>query len=291
MPESQPPITEPSQGQLAEAIAAEQEIAAAAELIRRDYAAPMDRELFTKLYPLLTKPIPEAFIQRIPFKKGKPYDSTGIRSVQVQIDRMNNVLSPLWWWDEASFEEEGKLCTVTVWIGDPTLPREAETAEVSRFGGAHPERIVSRPSGAILSRSSKGGVQQGSTLGNIYKGSYTNAAKLAFARIGIGHEVYLGAADLDPDVNRDLAEREPPAATKAEVIGKKLAGEMVDRAWSIPSAKSSLQLAASHAADRDVGDCSTKAKAKEALSQLSFSQGEELSGWINRKAREEKKDG
>ena len=96
---------------MAEAVRYEQTIAEEAAQIRGE-STVLTPDLFLRLYPLLCRPIPQGFIQRVPPTKGKPYPSTGIRSVQVQIDRMNNVLTPLWWWDSAEHEDAGKLCTV-----------------------------------------------------------------------------------------------------------------------------------------------------------------------------------
>lgn len=171
-----------AQDPIAEAIAYEEAIAAEATEIR-DGATELTPELFLRLWPLLKRPIPGGFIQTVGAVKGKPYESTGIRSVQVQIDRMNNVLTPLWWSDDVTYEEGGKLAQVTV--------------------------TVHGQSGPLVTVYARGGVQQASTLGNLYKGSYTNAAKLAFARLGPGHEVYLGAADLDPDTNAEAAKQSP----------------------------------------------------------------------------------
>lgn len=210
--------------------------------------------LFLRLWPLLGRPIPPAYIVTHPAVKGKPYESTGIRSVQVQIDRMNNVLTPLGWWDVADYEADGKLCRVTIGVG--------------RSGEA-----------PWTTRSSWGGVGQGSTAGNVYKGSYTNAAKRAFAALGVGHEVYLGTADLDPDVNADVVAGDAEPSR----LGPKLAKKLVDRAWTVPEAKEKLQLAASHAAGRDVGDCDTKAKATAALGSLTYGQAEKLDAWIGEK--------
>lgn len=161
------------------AMRSEAELAERAEGIRGD-ASSLTPELFLKLWPLLREPIPSGFIQRVGRTTGKPYDSTGVRSEQVLIDRMNNVLTPLWWWDDVEWLEDGKVAEVTVCVGE--------------LGGR-----------VLLKRSSRGGVDRGSTKGNIFKGSETNAAKRAFAKIGPGHEVYLGAADLDPDTNEDTA--------------------------------------------------------------------------------------
>lgn len=175
---------------MAEAIAYEEAIAEEAAQIRGD-AAELTPELFVKLWPLLKRPIPAGFIQSVGRVEGKPYESTGVRSVQVQIDRMNNVLTPLGWRAEDSYEEDGKLATVSVYV-------------------------VGAEGRILTERSSKGGVSRGSGTGNIYKGSFTNAAKLAFARLGPGHEVYVGAPDLDPDVNPDAGgsgQGERPKAT------------------------------------------------------------------------------
>lgn len=222
----------------------------------------LTRDIFDKLYPLLCKPIHEAHIQTVGKLTGKPYESTGISSVQVQIDRMNNVLTPLWWRDEADYSEGGKLCKVTVQVGDSQ----------------------SKP---MIERSSYGGVDRGSSLGNIYKGSYTNAAKLAFARLGPGREVYLGTTDLDPDVDQELAEDAGQRkAAPGGSIGPEIAKTIVDNAWKVDEAKKNFRLAASHEAGSDVGDCSTKAKAQAAIEGLSFETAERLNRWITKKGQE-----
>jgi hypothetical protein len=149
----------------------------------------LDVALLDKLLPLLRAPIPHGYIEQVPATKGKPYPSTGIRSVQVQIDRMDNVLRPWWWVQQVEYSEGGKLCRVLVTIG---------------AGDA-----------TFLFREAWGGVNQGSTLGNIYKGSYTNAAKLAFARVGVGHEIYIGALDFDPDVDKSAAEAQDTQTDQA----------------------------------------------------------------------------
>lgn len=248
-----------------EALASEAELAARAAEIRTGEA--MEPALLAKLLPLLAEPIPQAFIKFVPVVTGKPYESTGVRSLQVQVDRMNNVLTPACWWVEANYEDEGMICHVRVYVG--TYPM------------------------AIAMRQGSGGVNRGSTKGNVFKGSYTNAAKRVIAEFGPGHEVYLGAAgaDLDPDVNAEVAAGQQAALDTGEggppIIGKPFAKKMVDRAWEVPAAKRQLQLAASHAAERDVGDCATKAKATEALSALTFPEAERLDNWIVKKTEEE----
>lgn len=242
-----------------QAVAHEQAIAEEAATIRGD-ATELTPELFLKLWPLLKRPIPQGFIQTVGKTEGKPYPSTGVRSIQVQIDRMNNVLTPLWWWDEVTYEEEGKLANVTVYVGAPS------------------QGLI------LVERSSRGGVQRGSGIGNLYKGSYTNAAKRAFAAIGPGHEVYLGATDLDPDVDEDAAQQAATPQTADRTVGAGAAGKLVDRVWEVPEAKDKLRLAATHAAGgKDVGDVSTKAKAKKAIAILTFPQFEQLERWVAKK--------
>ncbi len=161
------------------AVASESAIADRARDIRGD-AAELTPALFLRLWPLLLEPIPEGLIETVGVVKGKPYASTGVSSVQVQIDRMNNVLTPMWWEDEVTYNESGTVAHVQI-------------------------RVLGVDRQPIIVRQASGGVNQGSTTGNIYKGSYTNAAKLAFARVGPGHEVYLGVTDLDPDVDEKIA--------------------------------------------------------------------------------------
>lgn len=174
---------EPERNEIAEAIAYEEEIRQRAETIwdEKDDWENLTPDLFRQLRPLLREPIHQGFIQKVGQVTGKPYESTGIRSVQVQMDRLDNVLGPHNWGYRAEYRDDGKLCHVTAWVGDKD------------------------PSSSPIVRDSWGGVNRGSTDGNIWKGSFTNAAKLAFARLGPGWEVYVGAADFDPDTDEDAA--------------------------------------------------------------------------------------
>lgn len=175
---------------LVAAIEHEEAIRVEAEEIRGE-AQTLTPALFLKLRPLLRRPIPRAFIQRVGPVSGKMYDSTGIKSVQVQMDRLDNVLSTQWWGYTREFSDNGKLCEVHAWIGsDPATP--------------------------LVKRDSFGGVQNGQP-GNLYKGSFTNAAKPAFARLGPGWEVYVGAADYDPDTNEEAAAAQADGGTRPAV--------------------------------------------------------------------------
>jgi hypothetical protein len=136
----------------------------------------LTRKLYLNCCRSCAVPIPAGFIVTTGVVTGKPYESTGIKSLQVQIDRLDNVLTPARWGWTVEYEQDGQLAHARAWIGaDPDEP--------------------------FVVREARGGVNRGSTIGNLYKGSETNAAKLALARLGPGHEVYLGAADFDPDVD------------------------------------------------------------------------------------------
>jgi hypothetical protein len=253
-----------SDQKLAEALQAEAVIADEAVKIREEAEdGTLTVALFGQLYPLLCKPIPSGFIQTVGNIPGKPYESTGIRSVQVQVDRMNNVLTPAWWWYEEAFEEGGKLAIVTVFVGEQLDPEKA-----------------------IVKRSSRGGVTQGTGSGNIHKGSFTNAAKLAIARVGPGHEVYVGAADLDPDVNEAVAKQ-----TGSGGISKTGATNLANRAFAVPDARDNLALALGHITEAEIGDCSTVAKAAAVLADLRLDQAEKLDSWLHRKEEEAGIDG
>lgn len=81
-----------------------------------------------------------------------------------------------------------------------------------------------------------------------------------------------------------VAEVEP--ATPPELINAEAAAEIVNDADGFGLLET-LQLAASHVAGFDVGDCSTKPKAKKALLKLSAHDGERLNAWISKKADEQ----
>ncbi|MGI8873603.1 MAG: hypothetical protein ACR2KP_04620 [Egibacteraceae bacterium] len=203
--------TERAPSLLAAAITSEAAIGTEARKIRGD-ATEITPALFLELWPLLRRPIPPALIVTTGIVEGKPYPSTGVKSLQVLTDRMSLVLTPLWWWHEVEYLEAnpvGSLAAVTVFVGlryeDP--------------------RVV------LCQATSRGGVDRASTLGNLYKGSLTNAAKRAFAEIGPGHEVYLGATDLDPDVSEDAAraqEQPEKQAAKQPPIGEERAAKLAD---------------------------------------------------------------
>ena len=270
MADTPTPLTEDEKTALETAKAHERDIAERAAECRGE-TAKLDAKLFLDLHSLLCEPIPDGFIKYVPvLEKGKPYESTGIKSVQVQIDRMNNVLTPLWWWMERAYADGGKTCRVDVYVGNRPRPSKGSGYGVT-------DQVFAHVTGY-------GGVDRGSSQGNVLKGSFTNAAKITFAYLGIGHEVYLGAVDLEPDVNPEAAVS-PEEADAGEPIGQAAAKELVDRAWKVPAAKANLRRAASYAAGRDVGDLPTKKASIEELKSLTFPQSEKLDEWIGKKEK------
>jgi hypothetical protein len=198
----------PAMSPAEQAIVYEASIAEEAARIKGD-AGYLNAELLAKLFPLLMKAIPSAYIEHVGAVKGKPYESTGVRSVQVQIDRLNNVLGPGNWRDNYTYEDEGRICHVAITVlGDFLENGEREI---------------------LVTRSSYGGVDHASTRGNFYKGSYTNAAKVAIARLGPGHEIYVGVPDLDPDVSAEMAKDASGAAEKEEPKAKKIGAEEIEQ--------------------------------------------------------------
>jgi hypothetical protein len=227
---------------LAAAIAYETEIAEMAKGIRGD-ATELTPALFMELLPLLRKPIPQGFIVETEAVKGKPYKSTGIKSLQVQIDRLDNVLSPLAWHWTTEWSNEGRTASVEV-------------------------RVLDGDGKALVVRRARGGVNQASTDGNLLKGSETNAAKLAFARLGVGHEIYLGATDHDPDVDQDAAKAQAEEGKQPE---RKLSQEQADKAQEAVEAAGLS------------GDLPHKLRAfgVKAITDLTYEQGFALKSWID----------
>lgn len=285
MTEAPQPLSDEEKAAFEQARAYETAIATRAAECRGE-ATELDRKLFLDLHEILCEPIPDGYIKYVPrLEKGKPYESTGIRSVQVQIDRMNNVFTPLWWWCERHYSEGGKTCRVDVYVGNrgkemklpgiPMAKTSGEPCQAVEYSMGVTDEVLAHVTGY-------GGVDRGSTIGNVLKGSFTNAAKITFALLGCGHEIYVGDVDLEPDVNPDAAVSAEEAEA-GEPIGEAAAKELVDRAWKTPAAKTNLRRAATYAAGRDVGDMNTKKAGIAALASLTFPQSEKLDEWIGKK--------
>lgn len=244
---------------LTEAIVHERAIEEEAAEIRGD-ATELTAELYLKLWPLLKRPIHKGLIVTTPAVKGKPYPSTGIKSMQVLIDRMNAVLTPLWWWYSVDYMGEGELA--------------GTLAEVTVYVGTRGH--ADKPGHVLTMATSRGGVNQASTIGNRYKGSETNAAKRAFAQIGPGHEVYLGATDHDPDTDPDAAkqqEKDAKGGVAETPIGAERGGKLEE---IVKKAKLSDHLTAK-----------LRALGIKSLAEATEAQGMAVVEWVEEAKREQ----
>lgn len=189
--------------QVEQAIVSERELADRAAQVRDEVdflRRGLSRKVFVALYPLMREKIPDGFISEVTAGKGKPYGSKGVRSLQVQINRMDAVWTPLCWGWRTEWISPS-LAEVTVWIGDEDKP--------------------------LVTRKARGGMNGGSTDGNHFKGTETNAAKIAFGRIGPGNEVYLGTTDFDPDTDEEAAEAQANAGSESVAQIRRALGEEV----------------------------------------------------------------
>lgn len=203
--------------------------------------------LWRQLRPLLRRPIPDGYISEVTEGKGKPYPSKGIKSLQVQIDRLDNVLGEgNWDWSTTYLNDAGTLAEVEVWV-------------------------VGGETGKLFARKARGGVDRGSTVGNTHKGTETNAAKLAFARLGVGHEVYIGLTDLDPDVSEEAAEAQAQGGD----------GSSVDRSSTLVSAEQAenLRKAVDEAGLGQHLDMKLRSFGVDAIEKLTVEQGLGLWQW------------
>jgi phage recombination protein Bet len=97
------------------------------------------------------------------------------------------------------------------------------------------------------------------------------------------------AHDVDAQATAVEARVEVLDPAPATTITKKRAGEIVEAAWTV-GVQERLQLAATHVAGRDVGDCSTKAAAVEALRTLNEDEARRVQNWIDLRADEQAGD-
>lgn len=161
---------------------------------QHDYNGTLTVALLNALFSLLNEPVDPKYIETTRPTKGKPYESTGIRSVQVQIDRLNEVLGPAHWRVLTHYQDGGALCRTVLVVGNDLrwcrLDERGELVPWTESGVAD----------VLAVRDGWGGHSRGSNRGDLYKGSETNALKRTIARLGPGGHVY--RLDFDDDVNR-----------------------------------------------------------------------------------------
>jgi len=151
------------------------------------YTGQLTAPLLLELEPLLREPIDPRYIERIPPKSGKPYESTGVKSVQVQVDRMNDVLGAPHWRSLIYYAEGGTVCKAVVLVGN-----KLASASLDAEGN-----LVCGDADILVVRDGWGGHSRGSGKGDILKGAETNTLKRVLARVGPGCDIYRLDYDLD----------------------------------------------------------------------------------------------
>lgn len=171
-----------------------------------------------KLYPLLSEPVPQHYVEFTPKTEGKPYDSTGLRSVQVQIDRLNDVVGPSCWRSLIHYTQGGMVARAHVVLGNDLERASLDENGELMVARTSPRGLIKGPEADVVAHvEGYGGHKRGSAPGDIYKGSETNALKRVIARLGPGREVYTLDADDDIQLStqgeyqQPRPQRQPPA--------------------------------------------------------------------------------
>lgn len=151
------------------------------------YEGKITPELHAALLDLLYVPIPDGYIKFTPPVTGKPYASTGLGSVQPQIDQMNAVLG-CHWRALTHFEDAGQTCKAVVVLGN-----NLAAVSLAPDGGL----VIGDTAEVLVIQDGWGSHERGSR-GNIMKGATTNALKRVLAACGPGANVY--RLDIDPEL-------------------------------------------------------------------------------------------
>ncbi len=167
------------------------------------YTGRLTPQILQQLEPLLYEKLPSEYIEFIPKREkkgdaGLPYDVTGVRSSQIQMDVMNAVLGLAHWRMLTHYTDGGSVCKSVIIVGN-----DLHFAALDDTGTLLPVIMTSdgrqvHAAEVLVERSGWGGHTRGSSPGDIWKGAETNSAKRVLARFGPGHEVYRGEFDDDP---------------------------------------------------------------------------------------------
>lgn len=172
------------------------------------YDGSLTSAMLAKLQPLLDEPInPRHIVTTGPAERGKPITTTGIRSVQVQVDRLREVLGASHYRLLPHHTEQGDRCRMHVVIGNDlqwcaltpagelqpytVVPGSVANATGAVYAGVERAEVLAHADGW-------GGHQRGSAPADTWKGAETNAAKRVIARLGPGAHVYRLDFEDDP---------------------------------------------------------------------------------------------
>ncbi len=168
-----------------------------------EYKGNLTADIFNALQELLYRPIPARFIKHTPPGQGHQFEQTGVKSVQVQLDRLNAVLGPQHFRPLTMHTDGGTICKAVVVVGN-----NLQWAQLDESGKLVPYTVI--PSGGngavtvkeadvIAERHGWGGWKRGTQPGDVYKASETNALKRVLARFGPASEVYTQDFEDDPE--------------------------------------------------------------------------------------------
>lgn len=224
----------------------------------------------------------------------------GYIDARLAVERLN-LLVPHLWFDE--YETAGKqlLCRLTVDgitrqdVGDGQgkgLYSDALKRAAVKFGVgvslyAIPKMILQVSDGMVKVRQTAKGKTLEITpkgdarLRTMYADWLTQHGEGAFGEALNHGDVEGSVGDPDASLPDDPAADE--SAKPEPQVTVKVAGELAKGAYRV-GVGDKLQLAATHVHGGDVGDCSTEAKAKQALRVLTVSEGEKLQAWLDKKA-------
>jgi hypothetical protein len=152
---------------------------------------------------------PEALITTEPPTEGKPYTSTGLSSLQPQIDVMHAIFGPPHWRLRERELEDGVLDLELVIGNDLDAPPRIDAAT----GEAH-----QTPAEVLLRHRMRGSHTRGRSHGDRYKGALTNGAKRLLAMSGACADVWRFGPDPDEAHNTPAgAARDPRKPTDKQV--------------------------------------------------------------------------
>lgn len=177
--------------------------AEAAEIrVRHGYRGKLTNALLLDLEALLNTPIPEGYLLHSAPTEGKPYHSTGLKSIQVQVDIANAVLGSAHWRLLTHYKTE-HVCHAWVIIGNNLLPAKLI---------ANGEEVEPNGADILTTRDGWGGVKRSNHEGDGRKGAQTNASKRALAQAGPGSNVY--RLDFDEELVEGNAPANKPGQTR-----------------------------------------------------------------------------
>lgn len=241
--------------------------------VGKGYRGKLTMPILSALEGLLNTPIPESYLEFSPKTEGKPYESTGLKAMQVQVDILNAVLGS-GHWRLLTFYKSEHIAHCWLIIGNDVHG----TAKLSDDG----ESVEPNGAKILTSRDGWGGVKRSNHEGDGKKGSQTNAGKRAIAQVGPGSNVYR------LDYDEDLIDGVAPAGESAHAQGSRSDSRAQPRESSAGRKAQSKQtpekeLAELLATDDDLKDL--RLEAEKGMGLLDFSVGKRL-GWLKQEGND-----